>query len=95
MKNTIEIQRDGKAYRFEFDEAIKAGVLREVKTFNLAINEDELAVLQTIGGRIGGSPEGARGVFDGVNKKLRDLGPAKTDLDLEIAHEARAIYFVR
>ena len=95
MKNTIEIQRDGKAYRFEFDEAIKAGVLKEVKTFVLTINEDELAVLQAIGGRIGGPPTGARCVSDGIYKKLLDFGGAKTDLDLEIDPETFAIYFVR
>jgi hypothetical protein len=95
MKNTVEILRDGKSYRFDIDQAIKAGVLKEVKTFNLVLNEDELAVLQTIGGRIGGPPEGARGVFDGVYKKLLGFGPVKTDFHLEIMHESRAIYFVK
>ena len=98
MKNTIEIQHDGKEYRFyrfDVDRAIETGVLKEIKTFNLSLTEDQLAVLQTIGGRVGGPPTGARGVFDQVYNKLLAFGPVKTDLNLETVHESRAIYFAK
>ena len=94
MKN-IEIQRDGKTYCFNFEDAIKQGLLKEQRTFNLLLNEDQLAVLQTIGSRIGGSPTGARGVFDQIYEKLLAHGTAKTNLDLTIADQGRwpSIYF--
>lgn len=95
MKN-IEIQRDGKTYCFNFEEAIKQGLLKELRTFNVTITEDQVAALLVIGGRIGGPPGGARGEVSKFLTKLIDLGEMNTDLDLTICYthqQPAAIYF--
>ena len=96
MKN-IEIQRDGKTYCFNFEDAIKQGFLKERRTFNVTVTEDQVAALLVICNRIGGSPVGARGEVDKFYNHLLNLGEMKTNLDLTILDQPDApratIYF--
>ena len=69
MKITIE----GREYTLDTKRAVKLGVLREQRTFNVALNENEVAVLQFILANVGGSPEGCRGYADSAGKKLREF----------------------
>lgn len=96
----MKIKHNGKTYRLNEVEAIKAGIMKELKPLKsreITITPDEAAVLSIILGQIGGSSDGARGKSDSVSNKIHEAFGSdiieRTDLDLTIHPVRRLIYF--
>lgn len=68
MKLTI----DKLEYELDVNAAIEDGSLKQIKLTNIAITDDEAAVLCKILMHVGGNPNNARGKADSVFIKIRN-----------------------
>lgn len=96
----MNITYNNKPYTLDIEKSIKLGVLKPVlpPTKNIALTEDEAAVLYAIFSNIGGSHAGARGQTQSVSNKIyKEFGYPTTSLNLTIDKKNSSegcIYFI-